>query len=382
MVNRSWSPPGRAAVTALIVLLLALGIGVYALPLVEPRLRLSAGLPVFSAATASLAVVSIGGLWWRTSWAAWTMLVAVSFAATVACSAWSAQIDPRLLVIGTIMIVAIAALVFYIGAPPTAQVSLYQRALFAWVALLAGWVAVWGWLFPTEIGQALPISAPPLHARFLGAMYLSGVIFMLLAIAARAWNEIRVVVVILAVWTGMLGLVSALNIAAFDWARWPTWFWFHAYIGFPLVAAWIAWCQRGERAHPAGPVVPTLIRGVLLVEGAIATVVAVALLFAPRFMVTLWPWAVPPLLAQIYSAPFLAYGLGGLYAATQGTWAEVRIPILGTLAFAVGVLVASWLHAGLFNFGSPSAWVWFGGFVVASLALLTISATASPRRAA
>ena len=47
---------------------------------------------------------------------------------------------------------------------------------------------------------------PPLHARFLGAMYLSGATFMLLGLAARQWAEMRVTVPMIAIWTGMLGI--------------------------------------------------------------------------------------------------------------------------------------------------------------------------------
>ena len=94
-----------------------------------------------------------------------------------------------------------------------------------------------------------------------------------------------------------------------------------------------------------------------------------------------WPWAISTLLAQIYSAPFLAYGLGSLYAATQRGWGEIRIAVLGTLVFSVGVLVGSWLHLGLFQLGSLSAWAWFGGFALASLALLLLAAMPAGRQA-
>jgi len=88
------------------------------------------------------------------------------------------------------------------------------------------------------------------------------------------------------------------------------------------------------------------------------------------FMSRMWPWAIKVLLAQIYGAPFLSYGLGSLYAARLRTWSEVRIVIFGTLAFTVGVLLASMLRANLFDARTPSAWLWFGSFAVASAALL------------
>ena len=166
------------------------------------------------------------------------------------------RLDLRLIVAAGAVIVATAGMAFAMGPDQGNNVGRYQRILFASVFIFAGWVAAWGWFQPGAIGRALPISAPPLHARFLGAMYLSGCCFMLLALMARAWREIVVAVAILAVWTGMLGLVSILNVAAFDWSRDPTWFWFVAYLGFPLLAAWVLWCQRGNDAEASGPPAP------------------------------------------------------------------------------------------------------------------------------
>jgi hypothetical protein len=96
-------------------------------------------------------------------------------------------------------------------------------------------------------------------------------------------------------------------------------------------------------------------------------------------MTTVWPWPVAALVAQIYGAPFLAFGVGSLYAARQRAWSEVRITVLGTLVFALGVLTASLIHSGLFHPNSPSAWLWFGGFGIASLVPLIFSVWPSLR---
>src|SRR5207249_2908206 len=99
-----------------------------------------------------------------------------------------------------LLLVAVVLLAFRQGQAPSARISLYQRGLFAFVLAFAAWVAVWGLFFPAQIASKLPLAVPPLHARFLGAMYLSGSAFMLLGMLARDWFEVRVVTVILAVW--------------------------------------------------------------------------------------------------------------------------------------------------------------------------------------
>jgi hypothetical protein len=147
------------------------------------------------------------------------------------------------------------------------------------------------------------------------------------------------------------------------------WIWFIAYIAYPLLAAWIAWQQRSQAGHPPGLPLSKVLRTYLLLQGGLVTGLALILLVVPQGMAMVWPWKITPLLAQIYSAPFLSYGLGSLYASIQRTWLEVRIVIYATLVFTLGVLLASVYHAKLFNFANLSPWFWFGGFILSSLSL-------------
>src|SRR5438477_11104336 len=105
---------------------------------------------------------------------------------------------------------------FCVGVIILAQVTLSHRIYFAAVGLLALWVGVWGYFNPAQVDTAIPWLVPPLHARFLGAMYLSGATFMVGCILARRWNEVQVVVPGIAIGTGMLFVVSIFYLAQFD----------------------------------------------------------------------------------------------------------------------------------------------------------------------
>ena len=50
----------------------------------------------------------------------------------------------------------------------------------------------------------------------------------------------------------------------------------------------------------------------LLVEAAILGSLGMALLFTPSVIVVAWPWAITPLLAQLYSCFFIGFAVGGL----------------------------------------------------------------------
>jgi hypothetical protein len=370
---RSW------ATIAILVLLLPQLVGALVLFPHYTFTQADTDLQVFAVGVALFSLLTVAGLWLGRPWALWATLVFVSCKATIMLFAWSTDFDRIGPLISAPLLAVIVVLVFREAVAPVRQVTAYQRALYGCVFAFAAWVAVWGLFLPAQIGSRLPLTVPPMHARFLGAMYLSGSVFMLFAMLAREWHEVRVATVILAVWTGMLGLISVLNLSAFDWSRGPLWFWFVAYIGFPLVALWIAWCQRSETAHPDVEPISGALRAYFYVQGAVAVPLAVCLVLAPSAMTTVWPWSIPALVAHIYGAPFLAYGLGSLYAARQRSWSEVRIVVYGTLVFALSVLIASTLHANLFDPRSPSAWLWFGAFGLATVALTAFALLPSLR---
>jgi hypothetical protein len=366
---------------ALLVLLLAdlaiaLLFGVHALSLPSAW-----GMRISAIGLAALALVATFGLWQRKIWSAWLSLAVSAGVLTVALYARANGIDRTWALVGAALGILTIAMAFAIGEPASNTLTLRQRIFFGIIIAFPAWVAAGGLFLPSQIDQFLPFQVPPLHARFIGAMYIAGATMMLLATMANAWHSVRVVTVILGTWTGLLGLVSFVHLGVFDWSWRPTWFWWFAYIWFPLGAAYIAWNQRHETSHPNEPPLSPLMRAFLVVAGTIAMVLALGLLLAPQFMITLWPWGITPLLTQIYSAPFLAYGVGCLYAARQHGWSEVCIPVIATTVLALVAFAASFLHTATFNAANPSTWVWFCGLGLAALGLAAFIAVPRLRAA-
>lgn len=255
-----------------------------------------------------------------------------------------------------------------------------QRIYFGAVGLLALWVGVWGYFIPTRVDQAIPWLVPPLHARFLGSMYLSGMTFMIGGLLSRYYAEVRVMIRVILIWTGMLFVVSLFYLNEFDYSRTQVWIWFGAYIIYPLIALWLMWNDRNLHENIRGDNLPAWVRGYLMAQGIIVTLLALALLLFPDFMVTVWPWNITRLLAQIYSAPFLAYGLSSLMISRLKTWDEIRVVVTATFVFAFGVLLASIIHRALFSLANISTWIWFVGFSLATLMLGLITVRAIRER--
>jgi hypothetical protein len=190
-------------------------------------------------------------------------------------------------------------------------------------------------------------------------MYLSGLAIMLGSIVARRWTDVRLVPAITAIWTGGLLLVTLLHLEAFDFATTQTQLWFGAYVAYPLIGIWLLVRRRHARDPGTGRRPGSASRLWLVGEGVLLGTLGAALLVAPGTMADLWPWPVTPLLAQIYSAPLLAYGIGSVLLSRVRTWREIRIEVVGIGLFALLALVASVIHRDLFVIGDPAAWAWF-----------------------
>ena len=197
----------------------------------------------------------------------------------------------------------------------TMEITRSERLYFAAVGLLAAWVGFWGYFVPSEVERAIPFAVPPLHARFLGAVYLSGLTIMVGGLLARSWREIRLVPILTALWTGGLCVISLFYLDRFDFATPQPWVWFAAYVIYPLIALGLAWRHRSiEPGVTPETEVPVWARRHLVGQGVVLTALALGLLLAPGVLADVWPWPIDRLLAQIYSAPLLAYGVGSCFS--------------------------------------------------------------------
>ncbi|TAK11398.1 MAG: hypothetical protein EPO32_12290 [Anaerolineae bacterium] len=254
------------------------------------------------------------------------------------------------------------------------RVSRTYQFYFGIICAAALLVAVAGLLSPAWLAVVLPwTEIPPLHARFIGAIYLFGTVFMFNSMRARYLIEARWGVLLVAVFTGLLFLVSILNFSVFDLSRLPDQIWFASYIIYPLLGLWLFWKQpRILKDELPGPEVAPWAYNFLKAQGGLVVVLSLALLFAPAFMVTVWPWPVSPLLAQVYAGPLLAYGLSCILYGHARTWSGIRVLVPSLWAFTGAALTASILHRNLFSLAEASDILWFvflAGFTAGNLAL-------------
>ena len=257
-----------------------------------------------------------------------------------------------------------------------ALITTSQRIFFAVICAAALLVAALGLFNPTYLASIFTwLELPPLHARFVGAIYAFGAVFMAGCLAARYQAEVDWAVQLIGIWTGMLFVISLLNLSAFDFNLLPVQIWFASYIIYPIISLWMTLQHSPLMRAGDLPELPLAgwAKGFLLIQGILFSLLALLLFIAPAFMTTLWPWKVTTVLAQMYAGPLLSYGLGSLLFSRQEKWLGVRAILPGMLVFTVTTVIISFIHIGLFSFNEPPDLLWFGWFILASLILAIIT---------
>jgi hypothetical protein len=267
------------------------------------------------------------------------------------------------------------------------QITFAQRLYLAAVAALAVWVGIWCYFVPGMSESAIPWHVPPLCATFLGAMYLSGAVFNATCMCARRWADVRVIMPMIAIWTGGLLIISLFYLPAFDFTRSQVWTWFGAYIVYPLIALGLMWTHRQDRVHSMGETaLPSWVRRYLLVQGSLMVALALALLCVPETLLAVWPWSTGRMMLQLYAAPLLSYGIGSFILSRQHGWPEIRLALVAMGMFTGAEFAASLRYLPFLNGPALAIVLWLAWLgattgVLGGLSVLAFRRTGASERA-
>jgi hypothetical protein len=265
------------------------------------------------------------------------------------------------------------------GAPrraPSSRVPALVRVFFGVIAVAALFVAFLGLLRPERLDRSFTWAIlPPLHARFVGTLYLFGGVYMIGCILARRWSQVSPALPAIGLFTSLLLLVTLLNLDAFDFDLAPVWVWTLSYVVYPTIAFAVAWTLRHRTdPSPGGRPLPRWATAFLMAQAGVFAVLGVVLLVARDVAVDIWPWTISPGLAQFYGGPFLAYAFCSWQYARRRSWAGLAPIAPAMLVFAAGTVIVSLMHRELFSASDVTTWAWFGGFGAAAAVLLVMTA--------
>jgi hypothetical protein len=236
------------------------------------------------------------------------------------------------------------------------SVPWWVRGYLLFAALQGFGIGLTGLLSPADM--QIPLRITPLNARFVAALYVAGGVGVLWGAFARRRAEARLFVIAFAFATTLILIVTLVHWSDFMAPGLPHQpVWMFDYVADPILGVAVIWLAalRPARIHRHA------LTPLMLAEAAILGILGLALLAAPDAVASAWPWALPPVLGQLYACFFLTFALGAAFAAGESEPRAIRGFVLSTLALMALVLFASILHADRFK-PEPVTLVWFSAF--------------------
>jgi heme/copper-type cytochrome/quinol oxidase subunit 4 len=242
-----------------------------------------------------------------------------------------------------------------------------------------------GLFFLTDIGRAQwPWHILPFNALFLGAAYLSSMATITVMLIVQRWAPARLGLWMLAGFTVPILIFSLLYLNHLDFQRPATWIWYILFITIAPYSVYNIWLHR---SLPTGnpTTMPTLWRSYLLLQGTLLCLYAVALILAPAFFTSFWPWKIDEFHARVYSAIFLTGGVGSFVLSRSAARIEILTlaltqVVLGLFVILGLVIADSSQHR--VNWNAASTWFWiaiFAELFVAGIALLWLAQASRTR---
>jgi hypothetical protein len=230
------------------------------------------------------------------------------------------------------------------------------------VLVLAGGVVLL--VDPALISARWPWRLTPFNARFLGAFYTAEMAAIVMLGVINRWSPGRLILIMAVSFTALVTAVSLWHLDRFDLGRKSPWVWFFVYVGSALVAAAFVWTYR-RLEHPGRPFASPALRLFFVVQALAIGGYGLALLAAPEWAASFWPWRVDVFHAQAYSAIFLTAGLGSYLLARSASPYELAALGLGLAIFGGGAILGLWLaniERQVVVWTAPSTMLWLALF--------------------
>ncbi len=232
----------------------------------------------------------------------------------------------------------------------------------ALIVLIAGPLLLFA---PQVIVSYWPWAITPFNARFLGAVYVAELFCLAILFTHNRWSPGRAALVVAFVFTFVVSIASLLHLTSLAGPRRVA-LWFILYVGYAALTFGALLLYRRLPAVPPLTISERLGR-IMPIAGVLLVLYGAALFVVPGFAAGFWPWPIDAMHGRIYSAVFLAPGIGLLLLARSAAREECLVGgvfMAGLGLFAVLSLILAHVQTGRASFLSPGTWVWLALFAV------------------
>lgn len=254
------------------------------------------------------------------------------------------------------------------------------------LVVVAGTI-LFGWPSDTDRLFAWTIASPA-TASFMGASYLSAILLQGYSLRGRCWEERRVAVPAVFVFSALTLVATVVHRDVFHFdsdelvARVFAWTWLAVYILVPLslAASWLLQQRVLVDGSSARVALPAWQRIGALLLGAVIAVVGVLVFLAGSGATDYWPWSLSDLTAKVVGAWLVGVGLLLAHGALENDVISSR-PAFASLSAAAVLYAATLLrHSGDVSWDGPPAWLYLGAAAgIAALAVPGVLGVAGAR---
>lgn len=224
------------------------------------------------------------------------------------------------------------------------------------------------YLLPDRTGQLFAWNIQPrMTSMMLGEAYLAGAYFFVRAALSPRWHLVAVGFLPVTTFATLMGIATLLHWDRFNHGSFAFWTWAFLYFTTPFLVPLVWWRNRrlDPDAHEMGdPTVPTWVRQVIGIAGALIVLIGLAFFVVPDIMIALWPWKLTPLTADVIGALFALAGVGASCIARDARWSAVRIAVQSQMIALVLIALAIAFSWGNLRQGYPLTWVFVAGMLL------------------
>jgi hypothetical protein len=234
----------------------------------------------------------------------------------------------------------------------------------ALIVLIVGYLLLFA---PQTIVPHWPWTIAPFNARFLGAIFVAEFFSLGVLFIHNRWSPGRAALLVAFIFTFVVSTASLIHLSSFAGNRRIT-LWFILYVGYAALTLGALLLYRGLPAAPALRVSKPFGR-VMQIAGLLLALYGAALFIAPGFAAGFWPWGIDAMHGRIYSAVFLAPGIGLLLLAQSAAREELLaggVFLAGLGVFAILSFILAHLQTGRGSFLSLGIWAWLVLFAAAA----------------
>lgn len=235
------------------------------------------------------------------------------------------------------------------------------RALCVFIVpfLLVAFVLLYFWPSADDTGRLFAWRiAPDYTSMMLASAYLGGAYFFIRAASASQWHRIAGGFLPVVLFSGLLGVATAVHWDRFVHANIAFWLWAGLYFTAPLLVLLAWWFNRAESvAMSVGEVMlSTPEVAVIAAVGGLSCLTTIVLFALPGWAATVWPWPLTPLTARVVGAIF-ALGFAAVQVLADRRWSSARLLVQVALIMLGLMAVAAARTLGDFAADRPLTWV-------------------------